>query len=312
MTWMQALLYFGKEASLNLIRSWKVSLLAILTITVSLFLTGVFLLVSGNLRQLIDQWRGESKIVVYLEDTGDRAELEALAQSPTWVLELEQVSGDQAHQRFREAFPSMSDLLEGWQENPLPASLEVRLAWDDVSPQALEAWLSDLRAHPASMMVDDDRDWLGQLQTVVLVLEGFGLLVGGVLLVTAIFTISSIIRLTAYLYRDEIAVMRMVGATEFFIRGPFYVEGLFQGLVGGTLSTAGLFVAFSALHQQSESLLTGVLANRFLGPGQLVMLILLGGAAGLVGAVASLRRETLGPAAGEEESWEDDESLEDQ
>ena len=237
-------------------------------------------------------------------------DLETLAVAPAWVVDLETVTVDQARQRFQEAFPSMSDLLEGWQENPLPPSLEVRLAWDDVPAEELETWLANLRAHPAAMMVDDDRDWLGQLETVVLVLEGFGLLVGGVLLVTAIFTISSIIRLTAYLYRDEIAVMRMVGATEFFIRGPFYFEGLFQGLVGGALSTAGLYVAFGALHQQSETLLTGVLADRFLGPGQLVMLVVLGGAAGLVGAVTSLRRETLGPAAGEEEAWEDDESLE--
>lgn len=301
MTLIQALLYFAKEASLNLLRSWKVSVLAVLTITVSLFLTGVFLLVSGNLRQVIDVWRGESKIVVYLEEAS--TSLAELATEPSWVLDLEEVTGDAAQQRFRQAFPSLSDLLEGWEENPLPASLEIRLAWDLVPGEELDSWLTELRNHPASMMVDDDRDWLRQLEAVVLVLEGFGLLVGGVLLVTAIFTISSIIRLTAYLYRDEIAVMRMVGATEFFIRGPFYFEGLFQGLLGGGLSTLALYFAFNTLHQQDNTLLTGVLADQFLGAGQLAMLVGLGGLAGLVGAVTSLRRETLGPAAGGEDDW---------
>ena len=311
MSLFQALVYFAREAFLNLVRSWKVSLLAVLTITVSLFLTGIFLLVSGNLRDVIGGWRDESKIIVYLEadrEEAARQDLEALVERPSWVLSSEEVSGEAAKERFREAFPSMVDLLEGWEDDPLPASIEIRLDWQRLSPPELDGWLEELGAHPATAMVDDDRDWLQQLEAVVLVLEGFALLVGGVLLITAIFTISSIIRLTAYLYRDEIAVMRMVGATEFFIRGPFYVEGLFQGLAGGLLSTFGLFLAFRSLHQESASLLTNVLAQEFLTPGQLVMLVGLGGLAGLVGAITSLRREALGPAVGEQEWAGEEES----
>lgn len=310
MTFFQALLYFAQEALLNLVRSWKVSLLAVLTITVSLFLTGIFLLVSGNLREVIGAWRDESKIIVYLDAASSPAsqkELEALVERPEWVVDSETISGEAAKERFRTAFPSMEDLLEGWEDDPLPPSYEVRLDWQALAVGDLEPWLEELGQHPATSMIDDDRDWLEQLEAVVLVLEGFALLVGGVLLLTAIFTISSIIRLTAYLYRDEIAVMRMVGATEFFIRGPFYVEGLFQGLAGGLLSTLALFLAYSSLHQDSTSLLTSVLAQRFLGPWQLVMLVALGGLAGLVGAVSSLRRETLGPMAGEEEWAEEEE-----
>ena len=82
-------------------------------------------------------------------------------------------------------------------------------------------------------MVDDDRDWVAQLEGVLQVIGAVGLGVVAVLMVAAIFTIASVIRLTAYLYRDEIGVMRLVGATELFIRGPFYVEGLLQGLLGG-------------------------------------------------------------------------------
>ena len=147
-------------------------------------------------------------------------------------------------------------------------------------------------------MVDDDRDWLGQLRAVVLVIDALGLVLGGVLLVAAIFTISSVIRLTAYLYRDEIAVMRLVGATEFFIRGPFYLEGLFQGLAGGVLAVAALLGAHAFLTRGgADSLLMSFLASRFLGPATLLALIGLGGLAGLVGAVSSLRKEDLGETA---------------
>jgi len=303
MTLFQALSYFFQEAALNLVRGWKVSLVAILTIATSLFLAGIFLLASGNLRRQIEHWYHESKIVVYLEEgtnaEEERAVNDQLQEAP-WVVGVDRVDSAAAHQRFREAFPSMADLLEGWDDDPLPASLEVRLDWQaldesdkDKRDNDWNSWIASLRQHPAVSMVDDDRDWLDQLKAVLLVLEGLGFLVGGILLFTAMFTIASVIRLTAYLYRDEIAVMRMVGATEFFIRGPFYMEGLLQGLTGGLLASGALLTAYQLVRQDSESLLATVLLTDFLPLGHLLLLIGVGTLAGLVGAVTSLRREHL-------------------
>ena len=307
MSFLQALAYFFREAVVNLVRGFKVSLLAILTITVSLFLGGVFLLVSGNLRERLDQWRDDSRLVVYLE-TGAGAEAQArvrdlIEQAPSLV-RVETVEPDEASARFLRAFPSLGDLLEGWGEEPLPASFEVLLDWRSLDDAAFEAWIAPLRADSAVEMVDDDRDWLAQLEAAVLVFEGLAVVLGSVLLITAIFTISSVIRLTAYLYQDEIAVMRMVGATEFFIRGPFYVEGLLQGLAGGVLATtllAGGHRLFAA--DASQTLFAVLLTGRFLPPLQIVGLIAAGAAAGLIGAVASLRRENLGATAEAREEW---------
>ncbi len=304
MSFFQAIAYFAREAFLNLLRSWKVSLVAVLTIAVSLFLAGTFLLVSGNLRGVVDRWRGESKIVIYLEPDAapeSRQRLRHELESARWTLQVEVITTEVAERRFREAFPSMADLLEGQGADPLPASLEVSLDWSQLEgSQALDVWAEELRADRAIAMVDDDRDWLGQLQAVILVIEGLGIVVGAILLVTAMFTISSVIRLTAYLYRDEIAVMRLVGATEFFIRGPFYFEGMFQGLAGGTLAATTLLGAHALMVQQNpDAVVTSFLAAEFLSFQQLLFLIALGGLAGLVGAVSSLRREDLGPAAGQ-------------
>lgn len=307
MTLAQALAYFSREALLGLWRSWKVSLLAIVTIAVSLFLGGVFLLVSDNLRQLVSQWRRESKIVVYLEPGATATAREALrgrlAALP-WTSAVTDVPPEEARRRFVQSFPSLAGLLEGWGEEPLPGSLEVAVSWREADRAELDAWAAELEAAPEVAMVDDDRDWLAQVETMVVVLEGLGLVVGAILLGTAVFTIASVIRLTAYLYHDEIAVMRQVGATEFFIRGPFYVEGLFQGVAGGALAVATLFAAHSLVVGRSESVVTDALAGDFLAPGQLVALVVLGGAAGLAGAVASLRRESLGQTA-EVGSWAD-------
>jgi cell division transport system permease protein len=295
---LQALRYFFREATVNLLRGWKVSLLAVLTIAVSLFIGGAVLLISGNLSSSVQRWRDEMRVVIYLKPETADADLRRLAdeaRKAPGVTSVEPVTAVQARQRFREVFPGLSDLVAGWKEEPLPASLEIGLdPARSANEPARETWLEAWRKRPEVTLIDDDREWLGQLQTVVAVVRSVGLALVAGLLGAAIFTIASVIRLTAYLHSEETGVMRLVGATEFFIRGPFYVEGFLQGLLGGLLASGALFGAFRLLHARGGgSLFSTVLAQSFLGPQQVAFLVLLGGAAGLIGAVASLRREAL-------------------
>ena len=290
--------YFASEAAVSLRRSWKVSLVAIVIIAMSLFIGGTFLLLTTNLSGVVENWRSEARIVIYL--TGDPAEggdsrvLEK-ASEPAWVTAVEEVSAAEARSRFETTFPSVRELFKDWEEEPLPRSLEVAFETEDDREGRLDEWLVSLRSDPSVVMVDDDRDWLRQLEALIAILTGLGAVVGLVLLTAAIFTIASVIRLTAYLYRDEIEVMRLVGATELFIRGPFYFEGVVQGLLGGVLAVAGLYVGYLVLNPRASTTFLGnVLVDRFLSPQALVSLILLGSLAGLLGAVLSLRREELG------------------
>lgn len=296
MSLARALRYFAREACLNLLRSWRVSLLAVLTITVSLLLGGAFLLASRNLAGSVEGWRGQLRVVIYLKPgtpASDLPRLAAAARAASWVAGVEVVSPAAARRRFRDTFPTLADVIDSGEGEPLPASLEVALRREQAEAGGLDAWLDAWRRRPEVAMVDDDREWLGQVETAVAVVRGVGLVLGGILLGAAIFTIASIIRLTAYLHHEEIAIMRLVGATEFFIRGPFYVEGLIQGLLGGALASAGLYAGYQLIHARSRSLLAAVLAGQFLSLRQLGMLLLLGAIAGLIGAVASLRRESL-------------------
>jgi cell division transport system permease protein len=292
----QALRYFCREAAVNLLRSWKVSLLAVLTIAVSLFIGGAFLLVSGNLSASVERWRGEMRAVIYLKPDTPEAELRRLADEAgrqPGVKSVEAVTPATARRRFQQTFPGLADLVAGWQDEPLPASLEVGLD-PAAAGKARAAWLDGWRRRPEVTLVDDDREWLGQLETVVAVVRTVGLALVAGLLGAAIFTIASVIRLTAYLHHEEISVMRLVGSTEFFIRGPFYVEGLLQGLLGGLVASGALWGVYQFLHARGRgSLVSAVLVLDFLKPEEVGFLILLGGAAGLFGAVASLRREAL-------------------
>ena len=297
MTFLQAVVYFFREALVNLLRGWRASLVAVLTIAVSLLLGGALLLASRNILDTVQRWRGEMRILVYLQPGTPAAALEKLAAEAgraPWVASARAVSPEEARQRFGEIFPGLSDLVQGWEDEPLPASIEIALRDPSSRSPEVRSWIESWRRRAEVEMVDDDLDWLGQLETLVAVGRGVGLALAGVLLGAAIFTIASVIRLTAYLHQEEISILRLVGATEFYIRGPFYAEGLLQGLIGGGLATGGLYLLYQLLDsRKAESLAASVLAAGFLSPGQAALLVLLGGAAGLLGAVASLRREQL-------------------
>lgn len=294
MTFFQALAYFFREAGVNLVRSLRVSLLAIFTIAVSLYVGGLFLLLSSNLAERVDQWRREARVIVYLDPEAadeEEAHLRSLAGEPDWVTEVRRVSPEEAQARFRELFPQLSDLVSGPAESPLPASFEIGYETGSVDSRDLEAWTESLRASPAAELVDDDRDWLAQLDTVVRLVRTVGFALGAVLLTAAVFTTASVIRLSAYIHREEISIMRLVGATEFFIRGPFYTEGFLQGLVGASLALLALFGTHQLILGEGDTLVGSLLTLHFLPPSRILTVLALGGLAGLTGALVSLRRE---------------------
>ena len=295
MTLGRAMTYFGREAVLNLLRSWKTSLLAVTTIAVSLFIGGAFLMLADNASKVVDEWKQQAKVVVYLNPGIQLEEATAvslIAAEPGWVTDVTEITPSEGRQRFRESFPSVADLVEGWEEEPLPASFEIAFDPLAIETGRFDDWIAELEAIEVVDLVDDDRDWVIQLEVGLRFVLSVGLTLGLVLLGAAVFTIASVIRLTAILYQDEIAVMRLVGATEFFIRGPFYMEGLLQGLLGGGVALGALFLGYGVLEPLgAETLVLGAVAGAFLTWSQQTALVMVGGVAGLIGAVVSLRRE---------------------
>jgi cell division transport system permease protein len=295
-TLLQALRDFAREALVGLLRSLKVSALAVLTIGVSLFLAGVFFLVSQNLETTVRKWRDEARFVVYLDPSAPPerlAELAAKLATAPWVAAVAQVPREEAERRFDKAFPSLSDLVRGGVNASLPASLEARLRPLTAGQEGrFRSWVRELQREPDVELVDDDRDWIEQVEAVLTVVRALGLVLTAVLVGASVFTIASVVRLTSYLYRDEIAVMRLVGATEFYIRGPFYFEGMFQGLLGSLVALAGLVSVHLLLRPQlGHSLVASAIAQRFLSPLEIAGLLGFGAVAGLTGAIVSLGRE---------------------
>lgn len=299
MSLWRAIVYFLDEASSGLARAWKSSLLAILTIAVSLFVLGAFLVVGRNMAEALDAWRSRARLIVYLEPgtSGTRqTELRAEIAGEKWVTSVRVVSEREARRRFRAAFPSLAELMEGWRESPLPPSLEVSVAASAPRDEVVR-WVDELARRADVELVDDDRDWLLELESIAGAVGTVGWVMSIVLLTAAAFTIGGVIRLAASMYQDEIAIMRMVGATEFLIRGPFYAEGLLQGAAGAVVATSALWLLHLGLVERGTlgGVVVELLLERFLSWPQVVLLVAVGALAGTLGAVISLRGEALAP-----------------
>jgi cell division transport system permease protein len=289
----QALSYFVSEAFVSLTRSWKVTLAAVLTIGVSLFLCGAFLVLFRNLTRTVAQWQQEIAVVVYLPRGVDRAQVEDLRfvlSAPVWVRGVAEVDAAAAARRFEETFPRLAELARVNEGDLFPPSLEATVdpaAIDDVQ---FHEWIEGLRLHPAALMVDADQEWLDQLAAAVRLVRAGGVLLGMLLVGAAALTTSSMLRLIAHAHREEIAIMRLVGATEFYIRGPFYFEGLLQGVAGAAIAIAGIVLGFRAIPDQA-SLVTALLFAEPARLRELGLVLGTGALIGMIGAMLSLRRE---------------------
>jgi cell division transport system permease protein len=293
----RALTYFVQEAVTSLWRSRLINALSIGTIAVSLFVLGAFLTVASNLSQVVDRWTRKVQVSFYLregvephirESLVNRLEADPAAES------VAVVSREEALDRFRTLFRDLRTLPDDLGENPFPASVEVTLRPGHQSPEEVRRLVGAHQAAPGVQEVQYDLLWIERLSTAIRLTRGLGAFLGGILVLAGIFTISNVIRLTVYARQDELDIMRLVGATRAYVKGPFVVEGMIQGGLGGLVSVALLWLAFRVMAR--DALAASDLMGRavvFLPP-ELCLLIVAGGmAVGVVGSLVSLGRSQV-------------------
>jgi cell division transport system permease protein len=294
MALLRALAYFLEEAFTSLWRSRLINALSIGTIAVSLFVLGAFLTVASNLNEVVTRWAQKVQVTFYLEDGLEdriRESLENRLTSDPSVESLVHVTRAEALQRFRSLFRDLRTLPDDLGENPFPASLEVTVRAERQSAEDVRRLVQAYEHAPGVKEVQYDLLWIERLATAVRLVRGVGGFLGGILVLAGVFTISNVIRLTVYARQDELDIMRLVGATRAYVKGPFVVEGMIQGGLGGGLAVALLWGAFRLLAQDalSSSDLLGRTAV-FL-PTPLCLVIVLGGmGVGVIGSLVSLGR----------------------
>jgi cell division transport system permease protein len=293
MALLRAISYFLTEAATSLWRSRLVNAVSIGTIAVSLFVLGVFLTVASGLGELVTRWAEKVQVIVYLEDGVEervRVSLENRLRDDPAVGGVSFVSREQALARFREMFRDLSSLPEDLGENPFPASLEVTLRAELQSPVEVQRMAKALEGAPGILEIQYDLLWIERLATGVRLVRGLGAFLGGILVLAGVFTISNVIRLTIYAREDELDIMRLVGATRAYVKGPFVTEGVIQGGLGGLVAVGLLWVALAWL---SRGLASSDLVSRaaFSLPPQVAAFLVVGGmAVGLAGSLVSLAR----------------------
>jgi cell division transport system permease protein len=294
MTALRALAYFFEEALTSLWRSRLINALSVGTMAVSLFVLGAFLTVASNLNEVVARWTRKVQVTFYLEDgVEDRIRgmlVDRLKDHPV-VDSVELVTREQALERFRALFHDLRSLPEDLGANPFPAAVEVTLKADRQSPEEVQRFVRDFEQAPGVEEAQYDLLWIERLSTGVRLVRGLGALLGGILVLAGVFTISNVIRLTVYARQDELDIMRLVGATRAYVTGPFVVEGMLQGALGGVLSVGMLWIAFRMLAR--DAIAASDLLGRavvFLSPELCVLIVLGGMAVGVVGSLISLGR----------------------
>jgi len=294
---LRALAYFFREALTSLWRSRLINALSVGTIAVSLFVLGAFLTVASNLSHAVTRWTQKVEVTFYLKDGLEghirQSLIDRLHEEPV-VDEVRPVSREEALEHFRALFRDLRTLPDDLGENPFPASLEVTLKPDRQSPDAVRALVQTYQAAPGVADVQYDLLWIQRLSTAIRLVRGVGAVLGGILVLAGVFTISNVIRLTVYARQDELDIMRLVGATQAYVKGPFVVEGMLQGGLGGLVSVGLLWVAFRMLAPDA------VAASDLLGravvflPASLCWAVVLGGmVVGVVGSLVSLGRSRV-------------------
>ncbi len=286
-------LYFVRSAFRGMWASRLTSGVAVLTIGVVLVLVGAFLLLVYNMEELIDEFGNELQITAYLDadvSSDAQRDLAARVAALPGVDEVNQVSPEQALERFRSSVGSGVRLLEGLDENPLPASLEISLSPEQRSAGGLAAVSVSIEGLEGIADIRSGREWVeGYLRAISLV-RTIGLGLGVILALATLLIVANTIRLGIISRSDELEILSLVGASRGFIRAPFLLEGVLQGGAGGAIALAILFALFELALPGLESGLEMIVgsAPRFFSTSESIMVVGGGAALGLIGSAGAL------------------------
>ena len=275
-------------------RGYKTGAIAVATIAAALFVLGGFLVVTSNMERLFARWQEAAEFSVYLHDDftpAQRAAIENTLRDSHLVRALEVVSKDEALQRFKRNFGELAGTAQDLPENPLPASIEVRLL-PDANPADVEALAGRASKLPGVADVRYDRLWIQRLMGAVKLIRAGGFALAAVLIFAAALTVASVVRLALLARREEIHIMQLVGAPLAYIRGPFVMEGFIQGGVGAVIALAVLWGTFVFARSRQASMFAGavnVSAVRFLSPPICLALLAGGMVVGCVGGLIAAR-----------------------
>jgi cell division transport system permease protein len=248
--------------------------LSVSSITLTIFLTGIFVVFTINLQSWLGFLREKIEIELFIETGSTEKEIEELKNKISnleAVKEIEYVSKDDAAMRFEKEFGQ--NVYEVLEFNPFPPSIIIRLNQGYQNPTAISELKKRLELFANVDEVFYKKPLLEKIDKYVQIAYILGALIGIVIVIIAIGLIFNTIRLTIYARKDMIQIMRLVGATEGFIRKPFLVEGILQGFLGGSLASFAIYYSIKLIQIY---IYPYVILHPFVFPGLILFSIIIG------------------------------------
>jgi len=273
----------AREALTASRRAPLLSALGVITIAFSLFAFGLFGLVAINIRKALDQVEERVEVRAFLSDSTEiesvAAAMKDIGEFPE-VNRVDYVSKEQALERARREMGEFADVFEA---GVLPASIEVHLRPGQRSPAAVKSVADKIKTYP---FVDDVRygeEWVEKLYRMRNIATVSGIALGVAFAAVAVIIIGATIRMTVLARAKEISIMRLVGATDMFIRLPFLIDGLVKGVLGGLVALLFVWIANRVVN---EYFMQTIFFDR-----DLIFLGVVGGALmGVLGSLVSVGR----------------------
>lgn len=242
--------YFIKEVYTSFKRNIWMTLASIFTVVLSLFILGFFSIVILNLNKMANTLESQVQISVYLKDDLSQEEIDETKENLSKIEGLQDIkftTREEAMENFKERLGDQQFLLDALDDtNPLPDSFSLTVT----SPQQVKTIADTVVALDSVESASYSQDIINHLFNLTHLIRLIGVALIILLTGAAIFIISNTIRLTVFARRKEIAIMKYVGATDWFIRWPFLLEGICLGFIGGGLATIFLYIVYNQVTQE--------------------------------------------------------------
>lgn len=285
---------FFKRAIEDFRNNRLLNVVTLLTVSLSILIVSTFILFFINTNEIMNFWKKGLRLMAYLKSDipdSDLSDLRHQIQTMAGVESAMFISKEEAYRQLKTEMKRQASLFENLDKNPLPDAFEIRMSTAAQSWDKVEFLATQIETLDEVEEVEYGQKWLGRFTQIfdLFTLTGYAMCI--IFFMAAVFIMANTIRLVIYSRRDEIEVMRLVGAAERFIKIPFYIQGLLQGALGACIGLTILFVAFWLMASNIESgFFPGLFNIRFLSPLILSMIILVSMLVGWLGSYLSLKQ----------------------
>lgn len=288
--------YFLKETLNNLWQYKTRHVFSLTIICLSFLILGVFLSMSNNLTERARELSRNVNVVFFLHKdapAADRNLVEQTLRASPLVGNVRIIGEAEALDRFLGEFSDLADIVRNLNDNPFPASIEAALRRPDIPADEVLRLIGEIRRNPAVEDAQFNRAWAERVQALGRLARNAGFFLGGILVLASFLIVSNVIKLNVLARKSEIELLRLVGATNAFIRGPFLLEGVAMGILGGLLSLVLVFLVvklFPVYLGASMGALQELVGFRYLTVLQAAGLIGGGALVGFLGSLSSIAR----------------------